>query len=53
MQSFLIKGYPTLKKYWLLNLKLAEVQTGKIFHQFFGGHKLIIKNEIIFQKAFI
>ena len=32
--------HPSLKKYWLLNLELAEVQNGKICDRFLGGSKL-------------
>ena len=33
--------YPAFKNYWLLNLGLAEVQTGQIFNIIFWGNKLI------------
>ena len=35
--------YPTLKKYWLLNLELTEYQTAQTFGRFFWEDKLISK----------
>ena len=42
-EMFIQVVYSTLKKHWLLNLEVGEVQTGQIFARFSGGDKLINK----------